>query len=64
MSVVQCSILRLYAPFTLEKGKIKISNVTLLYCYCPFVLSAKRGFSVQKFLIGTQKKCPLLGGVR
>ena len=48
--------------FTFEKGRIKISNVTLLYCHCHFLLSAKRGFSVWKFLIGT-RKCPLLGDV-
>ena len=46
MSVVQCSIRRLYALFIFEKGKIKISSESLLYCHGPFVLSAKRGFSV------------------
>ena len=39
--------------FTFEKGKIKISNVFLLYCHCHFVLSAETGFSVQKFSIGS-----------
>ena len=48
----------------LKKGRIKISDLPLLYCYCHFVLSAKRGFSVQKFSVGIWKKCPLLGGVR
>ena len=50
--------------FTFEKGKIKISNVSLLYCHCHFVLCAKRGFSVKNFSIGTWTKCLLLGGVR
>ena len=39
---MQCSTQRLYALFTFEKGKIKISNVSLLYCHCHYVLSAKR----------------------
>ena len=39
--------------FTFEEGKIKISDVLLLYCHCHFVLSANRGFSVEKFSIGT-----------
>ena len=42
------SILRLYALFTFEKGKIKISNVSLLNCH-HFVPFAKTGLSVQKF---------------
>ena len=39
--------------FTFEKGKIKTSNVSLLYCHCHFVLSAKRGFPEWKLTTGT-----------
>ena len=38
--------------FTSEKGKIKISNVSLLYCHCHFVLSAKRGFLYRNVQLG------------
>ena len=54
LSVVWCSVLGLYT-FTFEKGKIKISYVSLLYCYHHFLLSAKRGFSVKKFQLGPRK---------
>ena len=53
----------LYALFTIEKGKIKISTVSLLFCHCHFVLSAKRGCLYRSFQLGP-RKCPLLGGVR
>ena len=43
----------------LKKERLEISIVSLLYCHCHFVLSAKRSFST-----GIWKKCPLLGGVR
>ena len=59
VSVVQCSMLRLYALFTFEKGKIKISSASLLYCHGPLVLSAKKGFSAQKLSNGAWKKCLL-----
>ena len=34
------------SSFSFEKGKINISSASLLYCHGPFVLSAKKGFSV------------------
>ena len=41
--------MRLYALFTFEKGKIKVSNLSLLYCHCHSVLSAKRSSSTEIF---------------
>ena len=64
VSVVLCSILRLCALFTFEKGKIKISNVSLMYCHCHFVLSAKRFFCIEIFnwdleKVSAARRCPL-----
>ena len=49
--------------FTLEKGKIKISNVSVLYCR-PFVLSVKkRFFCIEIFnwnlKVSVVRRCPL-----
>ena len=52
----------IYALFTFGREKIKISNVSLLYCLCHFVLSAKRGFLYRTFQL-RPGKCLLLGGV-
>ena len=47
--------------FTFEKGMIKISNVSLLYCHCHFVLSTKRGFSSywDPEKVSVVRRCPL-----
>ena len=42
-------------------GKVKITNVSLLYCHCYFALSAESFFFLYRnFQLGT-RKCPLLG---
>ena len=48
MSVVQHSILRLYAVFTFGKEKRNISNVSLLYCQLSFcTVHQKRFFCIE-----------------
>ena len=56
VSSIMFFFLKLYALFTFEEGKIKISNVSLLYCHCYFVLSlSKRFFCIEIFSWDLQK---------
>ena len=48
--------------FAFEKGNVKTSNVSLLYCH--LVLSAKRGLCIEIFnwdmeKVSVVKRCPL-----
>ena len=48
----------------LKKERKKISNVSLLYCHCHLVLSAKGSFPYRNFQLAPRKmsvvrKCPL-----
>ena len=48
--------------FTFEEGMIRISNVSLLYCHCHFVLPLKQVFlyrNLQPMKVSVVRRCPL-----
>ena len=46
----------MHTLFTFEEGKIKISDVSLLYCHYHFVLATKGDFLYRSFQLGPRNK--------